>query len=267
MVFLESRKRRSETRNNFFTAIGNLLERGFQLTRLIPYPVGHELRGKSAKDTQYLSTLMRRTDKSLMPHHPRHHGVTMQAHHVISAKAVVLAGPSIGDRLEDFGYNINIPGNLVFIPSTLQGACLLQVQPHRGNHTATDAPDIDNNRDPSYHEGVSQRISRLMDVLEEKCGDPGVDVKELVENELNKVSRVIINLIQRKPSQAKLTKLFANFQPGNPKGCGGAKKSVNDISAPICPVHRNHTGRWAPGQENENITYQFKETYQLIAGQ
>ena len=227
----------------------------------IPYPVGNPLRGNTAKDTQYLTTLQARTTD---PGHPRNMGVTMQAHHVISAKSVALA--KMNDRLEDFGYNINAAENLVFIPSTLQGACLLQVQPHRGNHSATDAPDVDGNRDPAYHARVREQLDLILPILEKQCCKPGVNMLQETREKLNKLSNMFIKKIQRKPSEAKLTKLYANFQPGNLKGCGGAKDSVNDPSKPVCPVHRNHTGKRAPGQADENITFICTPPYTLKAG-
>ena len=217
----------------------------------IPYPVGHALRGQTNKDkSDYLKALQEETTD---PSHPRNRGVTMQAHHLISAKAVSMG--KFNDRLEDFGYEINVVKNLVFIPSTLQGACLLRVQPHRGNHTARDAPDIDGNREPSYHEKILAELRTLMPRLERECGKPGVNMKSFTHEKLDGLSRIVANRIQNKPSEAKLTKLFENFQPNNPKGCGGAKASVNDPSKPKCPIGRNHTGKSAPGQDDEGITY------------
>lgn len=228
---------------------------------MIPYPSGNPLRGKTAKDTQYLKTLQARTEH---PKHPRKQGVTMQAHHVISAKAITLG--HLNDRLEDFGYNINVANNLVFIPSTLQGACLLQVQPHRGNHTAADAADVDGNREASYHENVLRRLKKIVPKLERECGKTGVDMQKYTHRQLDELSEIIIDLIQNKPQEMRLTKLYANFQPGNPKGCGGAKGGVNDAAHPVCPVHRNHTGQKAPGQADEGIRYVCAEPYELKAG-
>lgn len=227
----------------------------------IPYPVGNPLRGKTAKDTEYLKTLQARTTDQK---HPRNQGVVMQAHHVISAKGIAMG--SYNDRLEDFGYRINEAMNLVFIPSTLQGACLLQVQPHRGNHTAQDAPDVDGNRDRTYHESVKEHLKTVMPKLEKLCGKPGKNMQKETQDALDAISEVIIECIQHKPSEAKLTKLYKHFQPGNVRGCGGAKGSVNDPAADICPVHRNHTGKRAPGQPDEKIVFKCVKPYELIAG-
>jgi hypothetical protein len=77
--------------------------------------------GNSAKDTQYLKRITEHiaTDKT----HPRHQGVKMQAHHIISGEGIKRSG--LGKKLKEFGYNINLLPNLVFIPCTLQGACYL----------------------------------------------------------------------------------------------------------------------------------------------
>lgn len=152
---------------------------------MIPYPAGNPKRGTTKKsDYEYLTTLKKLTESSA---HPRNQGVTMQAHHVISAKSVVLAG--LKDRLEDFGYDINVANNLVFIPSTLQGACLLQVQPHRGDHSAVDAADIDGNRDDTYHEKVRDRLKKVLPKLERECGKPGVDMKKFVHLKLDELRK------------------------------------------------------------------------------
>ena len=49
----------------------------------------------------------------------------MQAHHVLSGEGVRQS--KIGARLVKWRYDINTEKNLVFIPSTLQGACYLGV--------------------------------------------------------------------------------------------------------------------------------------------
>ena len=95
------------------------------------------------------------------PKHPRHHGVAMQAHHVISATAMHASG--LADKIKKFGYNINELENLALLPCTLQGACYLGVQPHRGNHTAPADPyTYKNDQQPvDYHKMVTLRIRGL----------------------------------------------------------------------------------------------------------
>jgi hypothetical protein len=196
--------------------------------------------------------------------HPRNQGVAMQAHHVISEKGIAMG--EYHDRLQDFGYRINEPSNLVFIPSTLQGACLLQVQPHRGDHVAKSTSEIDASLDRTYHQTVKDHLQEVVPKLEKLCGKPGKDMSKETQDALNDISEIILELIQKKPSEAKLTKLYKHFQPGNPRGCGGAKSSVNDAALDTCPVHRNHTRQRAPGQDDENILYECKKPYDLRVG-
>ncbi|MEM5529947.1 AHH domain-containing protein [Gammaproteobacteria bacterium AS21] len=81
--------------------------------------------------------------------HPINKGVKMQAHHLISRKA--LLDSSIENRLEDFKYDIDNVDNIALIPCTLQGACHLNVQLHRGNHPGVLRVDNGNNDDDSEH--------------------------------------------------------------------------------------------------------------------
>ena len=88
--------------------------------------------GNTSKNSAYLRRI-----KAAIEHdksHPRHNGVLMQAHHIISAEGMKRS--RMDKKIEKFGYDINELPNLSFIPCTLQGACYLGVQPHRGNHTA-----------------------------------------------------------------------------------------------------------------------------------
>lgn len=219
-------------------------------------------RGNTTKGAAYLSLLKSLTQEA---RHPRHHGVAMQAHHAISQKAIFDA--NLNDRLEDFGYQIDVANNLVFIPSTLQGACLLQIQPHRGNHTAEriEGPDDDGDHPPKYHIMVANRLKAIMSALEEACGDLGKDMAKTTQKALDKISSDIIRKIQHKPVEARLTVLYPYFEPGNPRGCGGVE-SVRSEGSDTCPVHRNHTGKHGPRQGSESITYVCTEPYQLRAG-
>ena len=96
--------------------------------------------------------------------HPINKGVKMQAHHLISRKA--LLDSSIENRLEDFKYDIDNVDNIALIPCTLQGACHLNVQLHRGNHPGVLSVDNGNNDDDSehpdtYHDKIKKRINKL----------------------------------------------------------------------------------------------------------
>jgi len=103
------------------------------------------------RDTGYAGRLRTRAKK--VKNHPIEKGVEMQAHHLISCTAVEKSG--LGDLLIKAGYNINDWPNLVFLPSTLQGACHLKVQVHRGDHTASHK-DSDKDHLPSYHKMIKK---------------------------------------------------------------------------------------------------------------
>ncbi|WP_165390924.1 AHH domain-containing protein [Pseudoduganella lutea] len=202
----------------------------------------------------------------MSPAHPRNQQLKMQAHHLISEKGARLS--NLGDRMADFGYNINAIKNLVFIPSTLQGACLLQVQPHRGDHTAVDPVDNDEEKPAAYHVMVAMKIQRDMPGIERKCGIPGTDVKELICKAMDDLSEEIADLIQNDPREAKLSEVWANYDPESKAGCRGVdsisvkKKDLLDE----CPVHRNHTKNQGEGQQKENIHYVLRTPYILKPG-
>lgn len=210
------------------------------------------------KGFDYLNELRKETSETKTPNHPRHHGIKMQAHHAISEKGISLL--SYADKFADFGYNINWTTNLVFIPSTLPGACMLGVQPHRGNHTAPSAtaPDIDSLRENTYHGSVSEFLQAAYRVIKQKCGDNTSNVAEETKKEMNKVSAKIIKFIQRKPEEFPLTHIAENFKPGDKRGCGGAT-SVTVRSQKLCPHDRKHTG-------HEGITYVCTTPYTLTPG-
>ena len=121
--------------------------------------------GNTSKNSAYLRNIKNaiEDDKS----HPRHNGVLMQAHHIISAKGMSLS--NLAKKIEKFGYDINELPNLSFIPCTLQGACHLGVQPHRGNHTArVDQDDYDDDLEVrDYHKMVAKKIKELMHLDDE----------------------------------------------------------------------------------------------------
>lgn len=220
--------------------------------------------GNSAKDSQYLKRI-----KDAIAHdkdHPRHQGIKMQAHHLISAEGMKRSG--LGRKIEKYGYDINLLPNLAFIPCTLQGACHLGVQPHRGNHTAlVDQDDYDDDMEPgNYHDLVARMIKELGLPLNKECSGDGSDQRRLVQSKLDKLSREILNLILKKPRAAPLTEVAKHFNPGNTIGCCGVDAVGHHKGHRNCPVDRNHRGRQGPGQKAERIEYESNGRYQIAVG-
>lgn len=225
--------------------------------------------GRTTQDSRYLVRIKRAV--AAISDHPLHHGVAMHAHHVISATGMHKSG--LAEKIRKFGYDINLLPNLVFLPSTLQGACHLGVQPHRGNHTAAVAPDsYPNDAQPmSYHEMVAKRILRLKLGLTKSCpgylgGAQEAAARHRVQTELNELSAQVLRLIQYSPKQAPLTKISAHFQPGDVVGCAGTDSTTNHLAEHRCAVGRNHLKRQGPGQKSENITFAAAGKYQLKLG-
>lgn len=225
--------------------------------------------GRTTKDSAYLDRITRAiADDSK---HPRHQGVAMQAHHVISATGMHRS--KLADKVRKFGYDINLLENLVFLPSTLQGACHLSVQPHRGNHTALVERDgyDDDDHPMDYHDMVAARIRRLELGLTKDCpgymgGAKELEARHHVTTQLNVLSTQILRLIRHSPTQAPLTQVAVHFHPGNPVGCSGADSTRSHRADHHCEVERNHRKRQAPGQKAESITYSRTETYSLRLG-
>jgi hypothetical protein len=164
----------------------------------------------------------------------------MQAHHVLSEKGIKLS--KLGEELEKFGYNINTLDNLVFIPSTLQGACHLGVQPHRGNHTSEF--DDEKEHPTTYHELVMKKVRLLERFLKDDCpGNPGKS-SALLKKKMDDLSKEILGMIEGKPMLAKLTDVAAYFMSGSKVGCGGTDSiphlRLRGRQQCICPVHHNH---------------------------
>lgn len=222
--------------------------------------------GRVSKDSTYLKRI--KAAIALNPGHPRHHGVQMQAHHVISAEGMKISG--MGKKIARFGYDINNLENLVFIPCTLQGACYLGVQPHRGNHTAKIASqDVydDDSEPPNYHRMVADRIQGLSLPLSKECpGDSQAKAKEICEK-LNDLSKTITGVIQRKPASAPLTEIAKSFTKGNLVGCGGVDSVPKHDGTRHCAVERNHLKRQGPGQTKENIQYIRTTPFKLQVGE
>ena len=221
--------------------------------------------GNTSKDSMYLTRIKDKTESDRK--HPRHNGVRMQAHHAISAEGVRLSG--MGNQLVRFKYDINLLPNLVFIPSTLQGACHLGVQPHRGDHVAPIAgdgeEDHDDDRPLTYHLLVSARIFEVRSLLKGKCPKQNPKVIEEVEKKMNGISKQLIGLIQKAPAMAPLTNVASSFMPLNKTGCAGVD-SVSDHQKSKCPVGRDHDGQQGPKQRREGISLRKPIVYLLEAG-
>jgi hypothetical protein len=215
--------------------------------------------GNSAKDSGYLKRL-----KDAIEHdkdHPRKHGIRMQAHHIISGDG--MRRSKMGKKIEKFGYNINYLPNLVFIPCTLQGACYLGVQPHRGNHDfSMEQEDYQDDLEPAgYHELVATRLRRLELPMEKACDKETALDRAKVVDALDALSKSILNLIQFKPLEAPLTKLAAQFGVGA-VGCSGTDSIRTHSRTRPCPVGRHHLLDPAhpelsqgPAQARENIKF------------
>jgi hypothetical protein len=223
--------------------------------------------GNSAKDGKYLKRL-----KDAIEHdkaHPRNNGVRMQAHHIISGDG--MRRSKMGRKIAQFGYNINYLPNLVFIPCTLQGACYLGVQPHRGNHDfSMDQEDYnDDLEEPGYHELVARRLRRIELPIEKECEKETAHDREKVVDALDALSKSILNLIQFKPVEAPLTRLALHFGVGA-VGCSGADSIKHHRRGTPCPVERKHLAdadhpalSQSPTQTRENITYKLSGKYRL----
>lgn len=228
--------------------------------------------GNSSKNSMYLAMMKANTtDKK----HPRNMGVKMQAHHVISADGVVLSG--IGERMEKFGYDINLEKNLVFIPCTLQGACYLGVQPHRGNHTAEgmiepepSEDDYDDDAEPrSYHKQVAMRLIEAERKFPKTCKKEDLG-KNAVVDKLDGIAQDLLDLIQDYPHKLPLTSVAQHFRGHSNIGCGGLDSVSlldNKHTVPVpCAVERRHFKNQRKGQRKENIFFVSDGKYKLIMG-
>lgn len=220
--------------------------------------------GNTSKDSKYLARI--KTAIEMQLNHPRHHGVKMQAHHAISAKGMELSG--FAKRIKEFGYDINLLSNLVFLPCTLQGACYLGVQPHRGNHTALwDQDEYDDDEHPrGYHDMVAQKIKRLELPISKECAGSG-NIKEVkIQTKLDDLSKMIVDLIQKKPGKAPLTSVAKYFTPGDLVGCSGVDSITLHRGADSCSVSRNHYKNQASRQRSEDMQYKSNGRYTLEIG-
>ena len=219
--------------------------------------------GNIGKDSKYLNRIKDAT--AHIADHPRHHGIKMQAHHLISADGVKRSG--LGKELAQFGYDINLLPNLVFVPCTLQGACHLGVLPHRGNHTAIVMEDDDDAEPIDYHKMVGKRVRELERLLTDNCPADNPHRREEINKQMNKLSSLILGLIQNTPTRAPLTTIAASFSVNNEIGCGGVDSVMLHRSSSCCSVGKNHEKRQGKNQKNENIIYKKQTSFKLKVGE
>jgi hypothetical protein len=226
--------------------------------------------GNTSKNSRYLRAITGAIQGDFA--HPRKHGVQMQAHHIVSADGMKKSGRS--KQIRKFGYDINHKKNLAFIPCTLQGACHLRIQPHRGNHDGfIDQNDYTDDMEPeTYHELVARKIRNLDLPLAKECPGSHASKVEKVIVELNKLSADILDLIQNKPLRAPLTRIAAHFGPTG-VGCSGVDSVGKHSGTRRCAANRNHfhnpessVPAQAPGQKEENITFKVNGQYRLRVG-
>lgn len=206
--------------------------------------------GNSSKDKSYLKKIKNAIEGD--NDHPRNMGIAMQAHHVISGDGMDFA--DVGAAVEATGYDINHLNNLAFIPCTLEGACHLGIQPHRGNHTAEGDPlrsgvsegeDQDDYYDDEphprgYHNKVAQDLLQFVREHTMACtGNANNDAEAAVKG-LDALSKTILKKIMDKPQTWKLTSISQHFGEGG-KGCGGVKSVVGYAAVAVqCPSGRKH---------------------------
>ncbi len=210
--------------------------------------------------------------------HPLFKGVKMQAHHLVSKSGVFISG--LKADLEHLGYDINVWENLVLLPCTLQGACHLGVQLHRGNHSATADVDIfhGNGGDSDfdhlpYHAVVSVCLQGVR--IQRNAGRLCRDTEGEIQKEINSISRKLLGMIQ--VFAVPLSPIHTAFLPGIGPGCCGCDatadaeeklESAKKLKAKkqlACPTGRDHHRKQGPGQQAESITYR-NGVYDLDVG-
>jgi len=160
-------------------------------------------------------------------------GLKMQAHHLISHKGLEDTG--LGEKIKKKGYDINTVKNLVFLPSTHQGACHLGVQLHRGNHPNSGS---DKNHPDGYHIQVKKLVNKKSKKIN-SCTTG--DIKQEVCNMMNKISFEILKRIAAFESTYQLTKIYKSFHPENNDGCKNTSTADKHRSSmSYCELNRDH---------------------------
>ena len=190
------------------------------------------------------------------PDHPIKHGIKMQAHHIVSRKGLEASG--LSEKLAHLGYRVDEPENLVLLPGTLQGACHLGVQLHRGDHAHTD-----DEHPESYHDTVSEFLVSIDHHIElgTACEAPS----QRIQGKLDRISVRLLVLIE--DFSLPLTRVFSSFSPDGPGCCGvdSLPALADAMEHELCPTGRNHQRTQGPGQNIEEITY-IRSHYKLNPG-
>jgi len=172
--------------------------------------------------------------------HPMNCGIPMQVHHLISQS--VINKDDLKPKLKKFKYKVNTINNLVALPSTLAGACHLEAQLHRGNHTTPICPnEMDNDKyhKRPYHSYVAEVLIKKLKKIEDRCA-LGKQLKPHIK--LNTVSKIILRGIIS--FRLPLSSCYKEFKSGN-NGCADCESipALNDKKSEntMCSKHRVHT--------------------------
>ncbi|SGY92386.1 Putative uncharacterized protein [Moritella viscosa] len=177
--------------------------------------------------------------------HPTNYGFTMQVHHLLSTKGVKDSGHY--DELKAYNYNINLAGNLVALPSTLQGACHLKVQLHRANHTTLmDTNDNDGEHPLAYHEQIEVLVKKACTTINKRCDEQKQKLKG-VQRYMDYHSELVLKDI--KAYILPLTSVYKAFPPGG-VGCLGVtsvpelRHKLKDNPSGCTCNNRNHSAEF-----------------------
>ncbi|MEZ7208421.1 AHH domain-containing protein [Pseudoalteromonas sp. DY56-GL79] len=192
--------------------------------------IEEQIEGMVDKDKKYRNRLIANIKHK--KDHPFHNGIHMAAHHLISNKGVLIS--ELGDVLVHRGYNINLVENLVFLPSTLQGACQLRVQLHRYNHTYA-LPN-----QAAYHVQVASALVKVRTKVL-KCVPKVTGSNNEIQSMLNSISEDILQKVAE--FRIPLTPIFNNFKPSSKTGCAN-KVEISECKGVLdrCNQERNHNG-------------------------
>jgi hypothetical protein len=172
----------------------------------------------------------------------------------------------IGPTLIANGYDINCKENLVYLPSTLEGACHLSVQLHRSDHTFKD-PGADGVHSRGYHEVVTDLLDDLMDKMD-VCDLPIEKRRKRVTRKMKNISRTMLDGISS--FDLALTSIYKSFEDeADAHGCRNAQTipGHGKVKKP-CQYHRDHIGRKHRfGKSSPDVTIEFEKTrYELELG-
>lgn len=169
------------------------------------------------------------------PNHPVHH-ISMQAHHLISKKSVMLTGKK--EEFEDRGYDINIAENVALFPSVYEGACHLEMQLHRSDHKDAgpeydeihEGDDGDNAHSRVYHNVIKTKyLDAISKKIDKYCSDDytprelQADLDDISQDIYEEITDLELLLVDRKVS--------IDFKSGNLAGCRNQKTKKSFIFA------------------------------------